>query len=169
MLSPDLNEIKCMKSRPTGGEVLTMNENTHYDDPLENPRRGHEQSDANMRPIVFFGAGLVVLAIVVLLLTRWVFGTFATQRAKLDVPPSPLADTREPFPGPRLQVAPAQDVKAMRAAEDTALNSYGWVDKEGGIVRIPIDRAMELLANRGLPARRRLPASRQAPKEKRSG
>ncbi|MBI1927915.1 hypothetical protein HYR99_27200 [Candidatus Poribacteria bacterium] len=131
-----------------------MNENTHYDDPLENPRRGHERSDANMRPIVLFGAGLVVLAIVVLLLTRWVFGTFATQRAKLDVPPSPLADTREPFPGPRLQVTPVQDVKAMRAAEDTALNRYGWVDKEGGLVRIPIDRAIEVLATRGLPVRR---------------
>ncbi len=131
-----------------------MNENTHYDDPLENPRRSHEQSDANMRPIVLFGAGLVVLAIVVLLLTRWVFGTFAMQRAKLDVPPSPLADTREPFPGPRLQVAPAQDVKAMRAAEDTTLNSYGWIDKEGGIVRISIDRAIEVLTERGFPVRR---------------
>ena len=43
---------------------------------------------------------------------------------------------------------------AVRAAEEKVLQTYGWVDKEQKIVRIPIDRAMELLAERGLPARK---------------
>jgi hypothetical protein len=41
----------------------------------------------------------------------------------------------------------------MRAAEDKILNGYGWVDREHGVARIPIDRAIDLLAQRGLPAR----------------
>ena len=37
--------------------------------------------------------------------------------------------------------------------EEQTLNSYGWVDQQAGVVRIPIDRAMDLLAQRGLPTR----------------
>ena len=41
----------------------------------------------------------------------------------------------------------------MRAAEDQILNGYRWVDQAKGQVRIPIDRAIDMLAQRGLPAR----------------
>jgi hypothetical protein len=68
------------------------------------------------------------------------------------VPPSPLASTRSGPPEPRLQVNPVQDLKALRAAEDQILASYGWVSQETNVARIPIDRAMELLVERGLPA-----------------
>jgi hypothetical protein len=50
-------------------------------------------------------------------------------------------------------VVPGQELKATRAAEDLMLKSYAWVDKDKGIVRIPIQRAIDLLAQRGLPAR----------------
>ncbi len=43
----------------------------------------------------------------------------------------------------------------MRAAEEKILHSYGWIDQQKGIVRIPIERAMELTAQRGLPARKK--------------
>ena len=56
-------------------------------------------------------------------------------------------------PEPRLQDNAVQDLRQMRAAEDQILNSYGWVDKEKGVVRIPIDRAIDLLAQRGLPGK----------------
>jgi hypothetical protein len=39
----------------------------------------------------------------------------------------------------------------MRAEEDASLNSYGWVDKEQGVVHIPIERAMDTVVERGLP------------------
>jgi hypothetical protein len=48
-------------------------------------------------------------------------------------------------------VTPQQDLKAMRSEEDVLLHSYGWLDQRAGIVRIPIERAMKLLAERGLP------------------
>jgi hypothetical protein len=66
----------------------------------------------------------------------------------------PLAAGREKAPPvPNLQTQPFQDVYLLRKGEAAKLESYGWVDKEGGIARIPIDRAMELTIQRGLPAR----------------
>jgi hypothetical protein len=53
-----------------------------------------------------------------------------------------------------LQGDAPKELRQMRAAEEAALNSYGWVDKDAGIVKIPVDRAMEILAKKGLLARK---------------
>jgi hypothetical protein len=52
------------------------------------------------------------------------------------------------------QAAPDEALKQLRATEEALLTTYGWADRENGVVRIPIDRAMELLLERGLPARK---------------
>ena len=118
------------------------------------PLSPYEKRDANLRTIVIFGVGLIALTIIVLLLMWLMFSAFATREARFDRPRSPLADTRQPSKEPRLQVAPTQDLNEMSAREDALLNSYGWVNKEADVVRIPIDRAIELLAERGLPVRK---------------
>jgi len=59
----------------------------------------------------------------------------------------------EKFPEPRLEKDERKNLKDARVAEDETLYSYGWVDEKAGVVRIPIDRAMELIAQRGLPTR----------------
>lgn len=66
----------------------------------------------------------------------------------------PLATTvhKEP-PTPNLQKQPFKDVYELRQGENEKLSSYGWVDKDGGVTRIPIDRAMEIMLQRGFPAR----------------
>jgi hypothetical protein len=72
-----------------------------------------------------------------------------------DYPPAnPLAARygRTEPPAPRLQVNPALDIHEHRKAEQAVLASYGWVDKGAGTVRIPIARAMALLAERGIQA-----------------
>jgi hypothetical protein len=115
--------------------------------------RRHETPEINIRPIVMFGAGLVGSTGVVLLVMGWLLGYFAAREARLDVPPSPLAEIRQLPPEPRLQVDPATDLEEMWRAEDAVLNSYGWVDQKAGIVRIPIERAITLLDQRGLPVR----------------
>jgi hypothetical protein len=120
---------------------------------VEASARGYETSDARLRPILAFGAGLTVFALVVLLVIAWMFHAFLRREVRLDPPPSPVAASRAQPPEPRLQSAPAQDLEAVRAAEDALLNSYGWADRQAGHVRIPIDRAMELLSERGLPVR----------------
>ncbi len=66
----------------------------------------------------------------------------------------PLAVGQEKAPpAPNLQMQPFQDIFQLRHDESAKLDTYGWVDKDGGIARIPISRAMELTLQRGLPAR----------------
>ncbi len=79
----------------------------------------------------------------------------AERTAKTDAPVSPLAATlpKEP-PEPRLQQTPGAALVRMHENEKVALESYGWVDKNSGVVHIPIDRAMDLVLEKGLPARK---------------
>ena len=58
-------------------------------------------------------------------------------------------------PEPRLQTNPREDLRELRAQRRRAAHQYGWVDRNAGIVRIPIDEAMKLTLERGLPARQR--------------
>ncbi|MGH7961634.1 MAG: hypothetical protein ACRERD_07365 [Candidatus Binatia bacterium] len=122
---------------------------------VQNPDVTHEHSDVDVRGILMFALMLFAFAVVTLVLVWWMFDYFAVREARSDRPRSLLAGSPGESlpPEPRLQVSPSQDMQTMRAAEDALLNSYGWVDQQAGIVRIPIERAMQLLAERGLPAR----------------
>ena len=124
-----------------------------------NPEVSHEHSDVNIRAIFGFGAGLIVVAAVVHLLIYVLFGFF-DDRERLQKPAAyPLAAAeghREP-PEPRLQTDPRQDLADLRAKEDEQLETYGWVDKNAGVVRIPIEAAMKLTLERGLPSRTEQP------------
>jgi hypothetical protein len=51
-----------------------------------------------------------------------------------------------------LQAAPNRDYADFRRSQDELLNTYGWVDRERGVARIPVSRAMELMLDRGLPS-----------------
>jgi hypothetical protein len=85
----------------------------------------------------------------------WIlFRYFDAREAQRVVPMYPLAaqENRVP-PGPRLQTNPREDMRELRAREEEILTSYGWVDKNAGIARIPIEEAMKLVLERGLPAR----------------
>ena len=116
--------------------------------------RGYETRDVNVGFLAIVVVGLFLLTLLGMGVSWW----FETAESKAfqatDQPPSPLAATlpKQP-PEPRLQVTPATDLKKVRAEEDAALHSYAWIDAQSGLVRIPIDRAIELLAERGLPAR----------------
>lgn len=112
---------------------------------------GHEQSDLSPRAIAIFGIALAATVIVCVILAVWLFDFFAAYEARRDVPPSPLA-RREAPSEPLLQVSAPKDREQMRDLEEKTLTSYDWVNRQAGTVRIPIGRAMELLAERGLPA-----------------
>jgi len=71
----------------------------------------------------------------------------------LGPPASPFEDVRTLPSGPRLQVTAPQDLKRYQGAQAEILNSYGWVDQKAGIVRIPVERAMDILLQKGLPVR----------------
>jgi hypothetical protein len=124
---------------------------------MSEPKRttGYEIRDVNFRPIVWATIAIVVVTVAVFLLMRSLFGYLAAREAMRGPQRNPLAEThaRELPPEPRLQPAPIEDLRELRANEDSILNTYGWVDRNAGVVRVPVERAMELLAERGLPAR----------------
>jgi hypothetical protein len=120
--------------------------------PGEQPRRSHETSDANIRNLIIFAIGLSLLVIAGLLVSRGVFRYFVGHQG-LGPPASPFENVRMLPPEPRLQVNAPKDLKQYQAAQGEILNSYGWVDQKAGIVRIPIEQAMDILLQKGLPVR----------------
>jgi hypothetical protein len=117
---------------------------------------GHETRDANVRSISKFIVGLVVGVVAAMLLMWFLFDRFAIREARESPRPDTMAasNPQKAPPEPRLQPAPAMDLTQFRAAEEKILNDYAWVDPEKGIVRIPVDRALELVAKEGLPSRK---------------
>ncbi len=113
--------------------------------------RGHEQTDVSIRPLAMFLTGLTVSLIITGGLMAWLFDLFESQAARNDPAPPPLTDPDANTPGPLLQVSPRQDLEVLRQREERLLHTTEWVNREAGIVRIPIDRAIELIADGGLP------------------
>jgi hypothetical protein len=127
----------------------------HPDGGAGNPEVHHEESDVNIRAILGFGGVLIVATGFVLVLMWLLFRSFAAREAKQAPLMYPLAagqDDRVP-PEPRLQTNPREDLADLRAHEDALLHSYGWVNRNAGVVRIPIDDAIRLTLERGLPSR----------------
>ena len=90
---------------------------------------------------VLAGAGIVVASIVLaLLVSRALLAALGVGLHDPSLAP------RELPPTPREQVRPITDYKRYRAAEQAKLEAYAWVDRKGGIVQIPIERAMALVA-----------------------
>lgn len=111
----------------------------------------HEITDAHIPSIVRFGVGLFLL-MVLAMAVMWLMFRFLGDKPSPDpMASSPLVLDRTIPPEPKLQVSPEKDLQATREAEEEGLNSYGWVDQTAGIVRIPIDVAMERLVSGGLP------------------
>jgi hypothetical protein len=114
----------------------------------------HETTDISARTVFWGMFSLAVLVAAAMLLLLGVYRYFAAEHARRDPALHPLAAERPALPPePRLQPIPAQDMEQMRRAEQQRLSTYGWVDRQQGIVRLPVERAMELIEQRGLPAR----------------
>jgi hypothetical protein len=119
--------------------------------PAHGPHGSHETRDISMRAVVWTALGFMGLGALGLLLSGLYFGIL--DRGGPEPPPRSIrhavAEAAPLPPEPRLQMSPQSDLKAMREQERELLNGYAWVDRPGGRVRIPIDRAMEIVATRG--------------------
>ena len=131
-----------------------MAESDLHRDQRTDLQAGYELSDLRPGYIAFFAIGLSVVLGIAVVIASLIVHFKTVQHARQDTPIPRLAREREAMPEPRLQVDAPNELRQMRAAEDAALDSYGWVDKDAGIVRIPVDRAMEILAKKGLPSRK---------------
>jgi hypothetical protein len=121
----------------------------------DHPRRDHERSDANVRGVFWFAAGLAVLIAGGFVASQWVFDVLSNRTGG-----GPATATRQRPgnlpPPPRLEGLESLESQEMtpsaRPQPVSPQPGYGWVDKESRIVRIPPDKALEILADK-LPAR----------------
>lgn len=128
---------------------------------VRHPQVHYDRSDLSSRGIYMFLVGLVVVAafihFVIWGLWRYLSRAEAEPvrpRTEVVLPARSLrGDPALRFPAPRLQPDPVADMDKFRTQVEERLNSYGWVDQKAGIVHIPIERAIELTAQRGLPVR----------------
>lgn len=108
-----------------------------------------EQSDVGIALPVAIGLIVLVFLAIGMGTSAWLL---VDRPASTQAPPSPLAFLDDPTPAPHLQYDPPIDLARLREKEQTLLHNYGWVDRQQNVVRIPIERAMQLVAERGLPA-----------------
>jgi hypothetical protein len=148
-------------------QIHPANSNGHGD---------YERSDIGVAGVLYFLAGLAVAGVLVYFVADGIFA-YLNKRLETEQPTvNPLvtsapADTRrippqygndyekylkEGFPAPQLEVNERTELNDERLREENTLSTYDWVDKSSGTIRIPIDRAMDLLAQRGLPVRDQL-------------
>jgi hypothetical protein len=101
---------------------------------------------------------LLVLTLLAMLMAAWFFGALENRTTALEPTPLPLIELRPTPPPPRLQPniidrrTGEEDMTNLRAREDEILNGYDWVDRDAGVVRVPIDKAIELLVEEGAGA-----------------
>ena len=123
-------------------------------EPRKNPEVAHEESDINVRAVLGFAVALLVVGAVIHVLLALLFGYYTREAAQVPrVFPMSADQQQQAPPEPRLQTNPQEDLRQLRAREDAALLGYEWVDKSAGVARIPIDEAMKLIVQRGLPTR----------------
>lgn len=131
------------------------NQHINPDETLNPHARGHQEDRINIASIGIFAVGLVLVVVVVFFAVAAMMTRFSQSKQRLeDRRPAIFAlDDPDLYPGARLQEDPGRDMAKMRQDVGRRLESYGWVDEEGGIAHIPIDRAMQIAAQGGLPAR----------------
>jgi len=119
------------------------------------PGAQHEHTDIDVSIGYNFAIWLAVAMVLSLGIVYGTFWLFEGQRASAEeVQQFPLAAGRDQEPPtPRLQTQPFKDVYLLKQGQNERLDTYGWTDRDNGLVHIPIERAMELTLEHGLPAR----------------
>ena len=116
---------------------------------------GHETSDVAAGPLLKAGIGIAALVVFSFVAVVVFYKVLEYYQPLLEDVPHPLHRVRaEPLPEPSLEVDGPRLRRVLQAEENKVLTEYAWVDKEQGTVRLPVARAMALLAERGLPVPR---------------
>lgn len=143
----------------------------------------HEGTDVHVRPLVLFFVIFLVIGALSFVIVKWSYGALVkfensrqhdkltlVQEKKAEIPPNlelragGPAVTTLPASGTLLQPDPVRDMNAMRASQLEKLNSYGWIDRDRGIVHVPIEKAMAIAIERSMVrAQSPAPAAMQAP------
>ncbi len=111
----------------------------------------HEQKDVDVLGLGMIAALLLVAIVVCLLVSGGVLHFFNRTRAAEESSRPPVAEGVRKFPPPALIKQPGKESRDAQAREQAELNSYRWVDRPAGMVRIPVERAMQIIVVQGLP------------------
>jgi hypothetical protein len=120
--------------------------------PVAGARPGHESNRIGLRGLVIFAVALALTIVLVQAVLGLVMERVAHREKPVDAfDPGRLAIEVDQFPNPRLQQNPMAELDQMNKEERRRIESYGWIDRKAGIARIPVDRAIAILARTGLP------------------
>lgn len=143
---------------------------THNPNPVKWSSNGDfERRDIGVSTVAWFLVGLAVAGVIITFVVSGFYHYLEAHSELEQAPVSPLVtsapkDTRhlstnykdylqQNFPSPQLEIDERTQLDQIRLKEEETLATYGWIDQKSGAVRIPIERAMELIAQRGLPTR----------------
>ena len=144
----------------------------------EHEEVAYEREDLSPRGIFAFLVGLGLVLVLVYFVVKGMDSYLDAYQKQHQPPLNPLVSQTETdsrkvsnadiarFPQPRLETNERLEINDFRLQEEKKLNSYDWIDQKAGIARIPIDRAMQLLAQRGLPTRPQAEAVPPSPVKK---
>jgi hypothetical protein len=123
--------------------------------PNADEKRGYELRDVDVGALMRPALVLFVVIVLTFVSMYWMQRLFEWRHTRADQEAAELARQwpREAPPEPRLQMDPPSELARLRAEEEKQLDGYAWVDRGTGVVRIPVERAIDILAERGLPAR----------------
>jgi hypothetical protein len=151
MANPTNNPLDSLPDKHTGSTDRGHGEHGVGD----NPQVSFERRDVDIVQITGFGIGLLI-AFMVSVVAMWgLFEYFKVREDKVNPPnpPAMMSEKQTLPPAPRLQPEPIKELNQMHANEELLLNSYGWVDQANGVVHIPIDQAIDIVAKKGLPVK----------------
>jgi len=137
---------------------------TYHDEEIVNLETHHEESDVNVRALLWFVVIFIVFAAVTHGLLFAMFRFFVNQErgnatapltsmarpSDMDTPPLPRLQPFLANKVPPYGSTPVVDMVDMRKNEDKVLDNYGWVDKQKGIVHIPIEQAKKQALQSGI-------------------
>ncbi len=137
---------------------------THGQEEIRNPEVSYDSTDLSARAVVMFLIFLALAGILMQVMLWGVYKYLAKENLQAQPASNPIGTSRKElraiggdpalkFPPPRLQPDPVADFNKFRAREEELLNSYGWVDRASGKVHIPIEQAIGVVAQTGLPTR----------------
>jgi hypothetical protein len=124
---------------------------------------GYDTKDVVGKKVAFSFALLAAVTILSALVALGTWKAWESKQSSGAVAILPVAEERALPALPRLQPVPPIDLKALRDYEKSKLDEYAWIDKQAQIVQIPIERAMEIVAEKGLPHGREAHVPTQGP------
>jgi hypothetical protein len=116
------------------------------------PEAQHEENVIQLTPVIIFAVVMILVSVATFVTVKIIQHTFDINWERSEAKVSSLAQSPMP-PTPMLQVSSGQDLIDLRAKEHAALTSYRWIDEKNGVVAIPVEQAITLLAQRGLASR----------------